>query len=62
MTNYEKIKSMNIEEIAAYIFGLGNGREYCYGHCAYQDNENCPNDGGGGCINGVIKWLETEEA
>ena len=60
MTNYEKIKTMSVEEMAAYIFDLGNGREYCYGHCDYQYDDDCPNDGGKGCMRGVIKWLESE--
>ncbi len=60
MTNYEKIRSLNVEEMAEYIFELGNGREYCYGHCAYQYKDDCPNDGGKDCISGVAKWLESE--
>ena len=60
MTNYEKIKSMSLKEMAEYIYLLGNGREYCYGHCAYQDSENCPNDGGEGCKRGIVEWLESE--
>lgn len=59
MTNFEKIKALSKEEMARYIFDLGNGREYCYGHCAFQDNEDCPNEPKQ-CIFGVIKWLESE--
>ena len=51
---------MSLEEMAEYIYLLGNGREYCYGHCAYQDSENCPNDGGEGCKCGIVEWLESE--
>ena len=58
MTNYERIKNMSVEEMADYIFDLGNEIEYCYGHCAYQDEDRCPM--GSGCIGGVIKWLESE--
>ena len=60
MNNYERIKAMSIEEMAECVFELGNGREYCYGHCAYQDKDDCPNDGGKDCINGVVKWLESK--
>lgn len=60
MTEFEKIKKMNISQMAKFIFDLGNGREYCYGHCAYQDDDNCPNDGGDGCLKGVMLWLESE--
>lgn len=60
MTNFEKIKQMGVKELAEYIFDLGNGREYCYGHCIHDHDENCPNDGRTGCISGVIKWLESE--
>lgn len=60
MTNIEKIQSMSIDELAKYIFKLGNGREYCYGHCAFQDESCCPNDGDIGCISGIKKWLESE--
>lgn len=61
MTNYERIKQMSIEEMAEKIFDCGNGREYCYGHCYYQDDNSCPNDGAQGCIQGVVKWLQSEE-
>ena len=60
MTNFEKIKNMTVEELADYIFYLGNCTEYCYGHCAYQDDEECPNDGDKACLEGVRKWLESE--
>ena len=60
MTNFEKIKSLGLEEMAKAIFDCGNGREYCYGHCYFQNDDTCPNDGGQGCLQGVIKWLESE--
>lgn len=59
MTNYEKIKSMSKEELSEYIFDLGNGSEYCYGHCAFQNMENCPNKTEQ-CLIGVQKWLDME--
>ena len=58
LTNYDRIKNMTVEELAQYIFDLGNGSEYCYGHCAFQDDDPCPR--GRGCMVGVIKWLESE--
>ena len=60
MTNYEKIMSMSVEEMADYIFDLGNGGEYCFGYCAYQYDDKYPQDDGKGCIGGVIKYLKSE--
>lgn len=60
MINYEKIKRMSIEDMAHLIFDLGNGREYGCVHCAYQGDDECPNDGSDGCLSGVRKWLEKE--
>lgn len=57
---YDSIRAMTVEEMAKFIFALGNGREYCRGHCAYQYEDNCPNDGGKACLKGVILWLESE--
>jgi hypothetical protein len=48
---------MSDKELAEYIFDLGNGSEYCYGHCAYQDD--CPTElDHDTCIKGVIEWLK----
>lgn len=58
VTNADRIRSMNDDELAEYIFDLGNGSEYCYGHCAYQDDcapEEVDHDT---CIKGVIDWLK----
>ena len=57
MTNEQKIKSMSTEELAEYIFELGNGREYCYGHCIYQDEKDCTRHN---CLEGVTAWLKQE--
>jgi hypothetical protein len=57
ITNADRIRGMMDEELAKYIFRLGNGSEYCYGHCAFQDNciiRGLDNDT---CIKGVIEWL-----
>ena len=58
MTNEQKIKSMTTEELAKYIYVLGNGTEYCYGHCIYQDEEDCSQHA---CLEGVRKWLNQNE-
>lgn len=57
VTNADRIRSMSDKELAEYIFDLGNGSEYCYGHCAYQDD--CPTElDHDTCIKGVIDWLK----
>jgi Lar family restriction alleviation protein len=57
-TNANRIRSMTDEELAEYIFDLGNGSEYCYGHCAYQDDCNAEGLDHNTCIKGVIDWLK----
>ena len=59
VTNADRIRSMSDEELAEYIFDLGNCSEYCYGHCAYQDD--CATKGldHDTCIKGVIDWLNS---
>lgn len=60
MRNITRIQLMTTEELAEYLFERGNGAEYCYGICAYQDE--C--DGAHAqefCIEQIIKWLESEE-
>ena len=58
ITNADRIRGMSDKELAEYIFDLGNGSEYCYGHCAYQDD--CATKGldYDTCIKGVIDWLK----
>jgi hypothetical protein len=56
-TNADRIRAMSDEELAEYIFDLGNGSEYCYGHCAFQDNCIIRGLDNGTCIKGVIDWL-----
>lgn len=57
LTNADRIRSMSDKELAEYIFDLGNGPEYCYGHCAYQDD--CATQGldYDTCIKGMTDWL-----
>lgn len=56
------IRNMSDERLAKYIFYLGNGCEYCYGHCIHQNDEsaceaaqNVP----GGCEAGVLGWIKS---
>lgn len=56
-TNADRIRGMSDEELAEYIFDLGNGSEYCYGHCAFQDNCTIRGFDNDTCIRGVIEWL-----
>ena len=58
VSNADRIRSTSDKELAEYIFALGNGSEYCYGHCAYQDD--CATKGldYDTCIKGVIDWLK----
>ena len=59
MTNEQKIKAMTDIELAEYLFDRGNGCEYCYGICAYQDD--C--DGAHAqefCISKIVEWLNQE--
>jgi hypothetical protein len=58
VSNADRIRSMSDEELAEYIFDLGNGSEYCYGHCAYQDDCNTKGLDHNTCIKGVIDWLK----
>jgi hypothetical protein len=58
LTNADRIRGMSDEELAEYIFDLGNGSEYCYGHCAYQDDCNTEGLDHNTCIKGVIDWLK----
>lgn len=57
-TNADRIRSMSDEELAEYIFDLGNGPEYCDGHCAYQDDCNAEGFNYNTCIKGVTDWLK----
>ena len=57
-TNADRIRGMTDEELAEYIFDLGNGSEYCYGHCAYQGNCTTRGFDHDTCIKGVIDWLK----
>ena len=62
LTNADRIRSMSDEELAEYIFSLGNGPENCDGHCAYQDDCNAEGFNYNTCIKACIKevtdWLK----
>ena len=52
MTNYERIKSMDINEVVDSIMSIGYGCE-----CCVYDDYLCTDD----CEFGIKKWLESEE-
>ena len=54
MTNYEKIKSMSVEEMAEF---LGDTPEIC-DFCVYEGS--CHNNLNTNCIDGTKLWLEQE--
>lgn len=58
VSNADRIRGMTDEELAEYIFDLGNGSEYCYGHCVFQDNCTTRGLDHDTCIKGVIDWLK----
>lgn len=56
MTNYERIKAMSIEEMAAFVDAVQ--AETCHKVCVYkQGSENCKNMP---CQTGIKHWLERE--
>jgi len=58
-TNADRIRSMNDEELAEYLFDRGNGCEYCYGICSYQDE--CEEfHAQEFCIEHIVEWLKKE--
>ena len=62
MTNRDRIMLMTDEELAEYLFDRGNGCEYCYGICAYQDECDGHAHSQCFCISQIVKWLQQEEA
>lgn len=59
VTNLSRIQHMPAEELAEYLFERGNGSEYCYGICSYQDEckEYHPREF---CIGRIVEWLNQE--
>lgn len=56
MTNYERIKAMSIEEMAAFVDAVQ--AETCRKVCVYrQGSENCKKLP---CQTGIKHWLERE--
>ena len=60
MTNERRLKNLSTEEFAEYLFDRGNGSEYCYGICAYQDECDGFPHAQEFCIEQICKWLEAE--
>ena len=56
MTNYERIKAMSLEDMAAFVEAAG--RNTCHKICVYrQGGENCKKMP---CETGIKHWLESE--
>lgn len=58
-TNADRIRTMSDEELAEYLFWRGNGCEYCYGICAYQDECYEPH-AQEFCIQQIVAWLKSK--
>ena len=56
MTNYERIKNMSIEELAAMLYF-----SKCQNFCIYANTDECVERNGPlrNCRIGTIKWLES---
>lgn len=59
LTNADRIRAMTDEELAEYLYDRGNGYEYCYGICAYQD-ECSDFRSQEFCIEQIVKWLNQD--
>ena len=58
ITNYERIKNMNVEEMAKFIFWIKNNScDKCY--CANEEQCICYEDDEV-CFHGIAKWLNSE--
>ena len=56
MTNYERVKAMSLEDMAAFVEAAG--RNTCHKICVYrQGGENCKKMP---CETGIKHWLESE--
>lgn len=57
MTNYERIKSMSIEKLAATLYF-----SKCQNFCIYANTDDCVERDGPlrNCRVGAIKWLESD--
>lgn len=63
MTNYDRIKAMSVEEMAAATLSKFPYGEGCEKFCAYTKNGYCnkfADDGQGDCVDGIKQWLESE--
>ena len=63
MTNYDRIKAMSVEEMAAATLSKFPYGEGCEKFCACTKNGYCnkfADDDQGDCVDGVKQWLESE--
>ena len=60
LTNADRIRTMIDEELAEYLFDRGNGSEYCYGICAFQNECDGQDHAQEFCIEQIVKWLKQE--
>lgn len=59
-TNADRIRAMTDEELAEYLFDRGNGCEYCYGICAFQDECDENDHAQEFCLEQIGRWLKQE--
>ncbi len=59
-TNADRIRAMTDEELAEYLFDRGNGCEYCYGICAFQDECDGQDHAQEFCLEQIVRWLKQE--
>lgn len=65
MNNFEKIKTMDIEEMAEFIEDILSPLEeppcaYCAYYDEYSDADDEDFNCNRTCVNGIKQWLETE--
>lgn len=61
ITNYEKIKSLSVEEMEDFITDATNGYEYGCAYCANFVNGECSGNGDfHEYVNGCIEWLNSK--
>lgn len=61
MNNYDRIKSMSVEEMADFITDLTNGCEYGCMYCTNYVDGECIKDGYmNDYVKGCIQWLLQE--
>lgn len=58
MTNYERIKSMSVEEMANAIHSIDYPCEFCMQNRHRDHNGLC--NASGSCVDGIKRFLESE--